>query len=73
MPSAGVFLLCSLILSGQSVSRFLLVETVGESGADENASNGESRQMDLNKNRLEVEEQMDNRENGMDFSLRGRE
>ena len=73
MPSAGVFLLCSLILSGQSVSRFLLVETVGESGADENASNGESRQMDLNKNRLEVEEQTDNGENGMDFSLRGRE
>ena len=73
MPSAGVFLLCSLILSGQSVSRFLLVETVGESEADENASNGESRQMDLNKNRLEVEEQTDNGENGMDFSLRGRE
>ena len=73
MPSAGVFLLCSLILSGQSVSRFLLVETVGESGADANASNGESRQMDLNKNRLEVEEQTDNGENGMDFSLRGRE
>ena len=73
MPSAGVFLLCSLILSGQSVSRFLLVETVGESEADENASNGESRQMDLNKNRLEVEEQTDNWENGMDFSLRGRE
>ena len=73
MPSAGVFLLCSLILSGQSVSRFLRVETVGESEADENASNGESRQMDLNKNRLEVEEQTDNGENGMDFSLRGRE
>ena len=73
MPSAGVFLLCSLILSGQSVSRFLLVETVGESEADKNASNGESRQMDLNKNRLEVEEQTDNGENGMDFSLRGRE
>ena len=73
MPSAGVFLLCSLILSGQSVSRFLLVETVGESEADENASNGASRQMDLNKNRLEVEEQTDNGENGMDFSLRGRE
>ena len=73
MPSAGVFLLCSLILSGQSVSRFLLVETVGKSEADENASNGESRQMDLNKNRLEVEEQTDNGENGMDFSLRGRE
>ena len=73
MPSASVFLLCSLILSGQSVSRFLLVETVGESEADENASNGESRQMDLNKNRLEVEEQTDNGENGMDFSLRGRE
>ena len=73
MPSAGVFLLCSLILSGQSVSRFLLVETVGESDADENASNGESRQMDLNKNRLEVEEQTDDGENGMDFSLRGRE
>ena len=73
MPSAGVFLLCSLILSGQCVSRFLLVETVGESEADENASNGESRQMDLNKNRLEVEEQTDNGENGMDFSLRGRE
>ena len=73
MPSAGVFLLCSLILSGQSVSRFLLVETVGESEADENASNGESRQMDLNKNKLEVEEQTDNGENGMDFSLRGRE
>ena len=73
MPSAGVFLLCSLILSGQSVSRFLLVETVGESEADENASNGESRQMDFNKNRLEVEEQTDNGENGMDFSLRGRE
>ena len=73
MPSAGVFLLCSLILSGQSVSRFLLVETVGESEADENASNGESRQMDLNKNRLEVEEQTDDGENGMDFSLRGRE
>ena len=73
MPSAGVFLLCSLILSGQSVSRFLLVETVGESETDENASNGESRQMDLNKNRLEVEEQTDNWENGMDFSLRGRE
>ena len=73
MPSAGVFLLCSLILSGQSASRFLLVETVGESEADENASNGESRQMDLNKNRLEVEEQTDNGENGMDFSLRGRE
>ena len=73
MPSAGVFLLCSLILSGQSVPRFLLVETVGESEADENASNGESRQMDLNKNRLEVEEQTDNGENGMDFSLRGRE
>ena len=73
MPSAGVFLLCSLILSGQSVSRFLLVEMVGESEADENASNGESRQMDLNKNRLEVEEQTDNGENGMDFSLRGRE
>ena len=73
MPSDGVFLLCSLILSGQSVSRFLLVETVGESEADENASNGESRQMDLNKNRLEVEEQTDNGENGMDFSLRGRE
>ena len=73
MPSAGVFLLCSLILSGQCVSRFLLVETVGESGADANASNGESRQMDLNKNRLEVEEQTDNGENGMDFSLRGRE
>ena len=73
MPSAGVFLLCSLILSGQSVSRFLLVETVGESEADENASNGESRQMDLNKNRLAVEEQTDNGENGMDFSLRGRE
>ena len=73
MPSAGVFLLCSLILSGQSVSRFLLVETVGESEADENASNGESRQMDLNKNRLEVEDQTDNGENGMDFSLRGRE
>ena len=73
MPSAGVFLLCSLILSGQSVSRFLLVETVGESETDENASNGESRQMDLNKNRLEVEEQTDNGENGMDFSLRGRE
>ena len=65
--------MCSLILSGQSVSRFLLVETVGESEADENASNGESRQMDLNKNRLEVEEQTDNGENGMDFSLRGRE
>ena len=73
MPSAGVFLLCSLILSGQSVSRFLLVETVGKSEADENASNGESRQVDLNKNRLEVEEQTDNGENGMDFSLRGRE
>ena len=73
MPSAGVFLLCSLILSGQSVSRFLLVETVGKSEADENASNGESRQMDLNKNRLAVEEQTDNGENGMDFSLRGRE
>ena len=73
MPSAGVFLLCSLILSGQSVSRFFLVEMVGESEADENASNGESRQMDLNKNRLEVEEQTDNGENGMDFSLRGRE
>ena len=73
MPSAGVFLLCSLILSGQSVSRFLLVETVGESEADKNASNGESRQMDLNKNRLEVEEQTDIGENGMDFSLRGRE
>ena len=73
MPSAGVFLLCSLILSGQSVSRFLLVETVGESETDENASNGESRQMDLNKNRLEVEEQTDIWENGMDFSLRGRE
>ena len=73
MPSAGVFLLCSLILSGQSVSRFLLVETVGESEADENASNGASRQMDLNKNRLKVEEQTDNGENGMDFSLRGRE
>ena len=73
MPSAGVFLLCSLILSGQSVSRFLLVETVGESEADKNASNRESRQMDLNKNRLEVEEQTDNGENGMDFSLRGRE
>ena len=73
MPSAGVFLLCSLILSGQSVSRFLLVETVGESETDKNASNGESRQMDLNKNRLEVEEQTDNGENGMDFSLRGRE
>ena len=73
MPSAGVFLLCSLILSGQSVSRFLLVETVGESEADENALNGESRQMDLNKNILEVEEQTDNGENGMDFSLRGRE
>ena len=73
MPSAGVFLLCSLILSGQSVSRFLLVETVGESETDENASNGEFRQMDHNKNRLEVEEQTDNGENGMDFSLRGRE
>ena len=73
MPSAGVFLLCSLILSDLSVSRFLLVETVGKSEADENASNGESRQMDLNKNRLEVEEQTDNGENGMDFSLRGRE
>ena len=73
MPSAGVFHLCSLILSGQSVSRFLLVETVGESEADENALNGESWQMDLNKNRLEVEEQTDNGENGMDFSLRGRE
>lgn len=73
MPSVRVFLLCSLIVSGQSVPHFLLIETEGEGKADNNVSNGETRQTDLNKVRVEDEEETGNGENGNDFSLRGRE